>query len=141
MKRAALERSGGQCEAIGERYGLPPGVRCQRRVYPGHVQFDHYPRGAHDPHPDTRSLSNCLATCPTCNQLANNKEDTPREARIKRLQRREATHQSKMAAKIGVDIEPPKPTRKHKPKPIRSAGFGKGHRPIPSRPFPTKGSK
>lgn len=138
VKRAALERSGGQCEAIGERYGLPPGVRCQRRVHPGHVQYDHYPRPAHDPDPETRSIGNCLATCPECNQTANHKVDTPREAKMKRVQRREAEHVATMAEKVGLDAERPPPRRKHKPKPIRSRGFDKGHRPILSRPFPTR---
>ena len=44
VKRAALERSGGQCEAVGERYNLPAGVRCQNRVGVGMVQYDHYPQ-------------------------------------------------------------------------------------------------
>lgn len=142
VKRAALERSGGQCEAIGERYGLPPGVRCQNRVGVGMVQFDHYPRPAHDPDPETRSLGNCLATCPTCNQTAGHKVDTPREAKIKRVSRREQEHAAVMAEKTGMfHVKHPEPTRKRPRKKIQSRGFQTGKsRPIPNRPFP-KGPK
>lgn len=85
-KKAALARSGGRCEAVGERYGKAPGVRCSTPVAMGAVQFDHYPRGAHDPHPDTRTLGNCTACCPACNQYAANHTDKTVEAKMKRVQ-------------------------------------------------------
>ena len=126
VKRAALARSGGICEATGERYGLPAGVRCQRAIATGAVQFDHWPRGAHDPHPETRTAGNCVVCCPRCNQYANNKFDTPREAKMKRL--------DKKRGRLPLDIErPPK-----KPGKIKSRGFKQGHRPIPARPFPRR---
>lgn len=141
VKRAALERSGGQCEAVGERYGLPAGVRCHNRIGRGRVHFDHYPRGAHDPHPDTRTLGNCTATCPGCNQRANNKFDTPREQKIKKVSYDTALHAARMARKAGLDVDdPPKPRgrRGKKGPPIQSRGFPKGYRPIQSRPFPKR---
>ena len=133
VKVAALERSGGQCEAIGERYGLPAGVRCQRPVAWGAVQFDHYPRGAHDPHPDTRTLGNCVATCPACNQFAANHTDKQVEQKIKGVSYDEAVHRARMARKTGLDVadpEPPQGRRAKKGPPIRPRGFTKGHRPM-----------
>lgn len=111
VKRAALARSAGQCEAVGIRYGYAHGERCQRSVAKGSVNYEHYPRGAHDPSPETTTLANCTAICPACNTYANNKHDTPTEAKIKRIRR-----------KHGLDPD----TRKHKPKPIRSAPFRTG---------------
>ena len=136
VKRAALERGGGQCEAVGQRYGLPAGVRCQRTVHAKRVQFDHFPRGAHDPHPDTRTLGNCVATCPECNQYAANHTDKQVEQRIKNLSYDEALHQAKMARKAGVDVpDPPRPRgRQGRKQPIRS----NPNRRIPTRPFQTR---
>lgn len=109
-KAAALERADGQCEAVGVRYGLPAGVRCQRPVYKGHVQFDHYPRGAHDPHPETRSLGNCVACCPECNQFAANHTDKQVEQSIKNVSFDHALHTARMARKAGADVpDPPRP--------------------------------
>ena len=111
VKRAALERSGGRCEAVGVRYGYAPGERCQRAVHARRVNYEHYPRGAHDPHPETRTLGNCSAICPECNQYANNKVDTPREAKMKRV--------TKKRGRTALDLDrsekqPPKiKTRKH----------------------------
>lgn len=117
VKRAALERSGGICEAVGERYGLPPGVRCTTPIRMGAVQFDHYPRGAHDPHPDTRTIGNCTACCPAHNQWAANHIDKQVEQKIKDVRR-----------KHGLDPDTRKPRKK-----IQSPGFRKGHRPLRSR--------
>ena len=143
VKREAMERSGGQCEAVGERYGFPAGVRCPARVYKGHVNFEHYPRGAHDPHPETRAIGNCTAICPACNQFANNKHDTPREQKIKNMNYDHALHQAKMARKAGLDVPDPVKPRGRQAKsgpPIRSRGFTKGPKQrIPHRSFPKRG--
>lgn len=88
VKREALARSGGVCEAQGGRYGLPPSERCTTPIGPGKVQFDHWPRGAHDPSPGTRSLDNCVACCPAHNQYAANHTDKTVEAKLKRVQRK-----------------------------------------------------
>ena len=95
-RKAAYERSGGFCEASGVRYGKEPGERCNKPI--GKVfHADHYPRGAHDPHPDTRSLANCVACCPECNLYAAQHFDTPFEARLKKVLR-----------KRGLGPKPPK---------------------------------
>lgn len=88
VKKAAMERSQGRCEAVGVRYNYEPGERCTRPVGPGNVNYEHYPRGAHDPSPETRSLSNCTAICPQCNAWAAQKHDTPFEAKLKRSLRK-----------------------------------------------------
>lgn len=124
VRRAAEARAGGQCEAVGERYGLPPGIRCQRAVYKGRQHFDHWPRGAHDPHPDTVTLGNCALTCPECNTYANNHFDTPREAKIKRVRR-----------KHGLDPD----NRKPRPK-MRSRSTFPAGRKMQSRKFPQRKS-
>lgn len=138
VKRAALERSGGQCEATGERYGLPPGVRCQRPVGPGSVNFEHYPRGAHDPAPETRMLVNCTAICPQCNQYANNKHDTPREAKMKDVKYKHDLHVARASRKAGLDVPDPKRPRERKERPkMKSPAFRKDgpKQKIPSKKF------
>lgn len=133
VKKAAMERSGGRCEAVGVRYGYPAGERCQRPVAPGAVNYEHYPRGAHDPHPDTRTLGNCTAICPQCNQFANNKHDTQREQSIKNVSFDHALHQAKMARKAGVDVPDPVPQRgrQGKKRPIHARPTTWLFRPFP----------
>lgn len=101
--READARAAGRCEAIGERYGLPHGVRCNADLAVTGRERDHYPRGAHDPHPETRTAANCVVCCPACNQYAANHTDKKVEAKIKRIRK-----------KHGLDPA----TRKHRPKPI-----------------------
>lgn len=117
VKKAALLRAGGRCEASGVRYGLPPGTRCTALLSETGVHLDHYPRGAHDPHPDTRSLGNCVVTCPKCNLYAAHNFDTPFEAKLKRSLR-----------KRGLGTKPPK-TKARVPQPANhkwpKRGFGK----------------
>lgn len=132
-KAEALQRSGGQCEAVGERYGLPHGVRCQRPVHARRVNYEHWPRPAHDPHPETRTIANCTAICPECNQWANNHHDTPREQKLKRATYDQQLHEARMARKAGQDVQDPEKPRGRQGKkgpPIRSRGFQKFHRPM-----------
>lgn len=142
-KREMAERSGGRCEAVGGRaYGgryddLSDGERCSRPA----EHYDHWPRPAHDPHPETRTAANGVHTCAHHNQRANNKIDTPREQKIKRSSYDHALHEARMARKVGLDApDPPKPRGRQgkKPPPIRGRGFQKGSRPMPSKPFPKR---
>jgi 5-methylcytosine-specific restriction protein A len=87
-KREAEARAGGRCEATGIRYGLEPGVRCNADLSKTGIERDHYPRGAHDPHPETRTAANCVVCCPPCNQYAANHTDKKVEAKMKRLARK-----------------------------------------------------
>lgn len=112
--READDRADGRCEATGARYGLPDGVRCNADLAKTGRQRDHYPRGAHDPHPDTRSAGNCVVCCPRCNQYAAAHTDTPREAKMKRIARKRGPQD-----------------QRRKTKPIPS-------RPLQSRPFQSK---
>jgi 5-methylcytosine-specific restriction protein A len=81
VKRAALDRAKGQCEAVGPLYGLAPGVRCNARLDKG-INFDHVNGDSNGGEP---TLENCAATCPPCNQFKNNNTDTPRAAKTKRM--------------------------------------------------------
>lgn len=79
VRRAALERSGGLCEARGPLYGLPIDVRCNVSLEKGH----------HDDHvnPDgnggDNTLENCACVCHTCHAYKT-KNDVARIAKMKR---------------------------------------------------------
>ena len=49
IKREAVRRADGKCEAVGAVYGLPDNVRCNGDLSRG-KQIDHYPAPAGDPH-------------------------------------------------------------------------------------------
>lgn len=128
VKREALDRSGGQCEAVGLRYNFPIGVRCQRLVHKGRVHYEHYPRGAHDPDPETVEIGNCTAVCPECNLWAANHIDKQIEQKIKNLSYDDALHAARMKRKAGANVpDPVKPRgRQSKPQPpMKSRGFDK----------------
>ncbi len=60
VRRAALLRARGICEAMGTVYGLTAATRCHAPLAKG-VEFDHYPIRASDGGPAT--LENCVAGC------------------------------------------------------------------------------
>lgn len=80
IKREALKRSGGKCEAFGELYGLPAQIRCGADLGYG-VEFDHAILWANS---RDSSLSNCLAVCPSCHRYKSAKHDTPLAAKTVR---------------------------------------------------------
>jgi hypothetical protein len=79
-KRAALERSGGKCEARGDLYGLPAQITCGASLAYG-VEFDHFILWANS---RDSSLDNCLAVCPSCHRFKTANHDTPKAAKTKR---------------------------------------------------------
>jgi len=81
VKRAALKRSGGLCEATGFLYGLEPDKRCNGNLGNG-VIFDHILADSNNGEP---TLENCAAICTVCNRFKTDKFDTPRAAKIKRV--------------------------------------------------------
>ncbi len=83
VRRQAIERSGGFCEAVGGVYGLEPGVRCNSPLATG-VEFDHYPIRAADG--GDGSLNNCVAACRTCHRYKTRTFDGPEIAKRKRIQ-------------------------------------------------------
>lgn len=85
VKRAALERSGGICEAMGAVYGLEPGTRCTASLANG-VDFDHYPKSALDD--DSDGLDNCVACCRACHKHKTRTYDIPMQAKGKRIRRK-----------------------------------------------------
>lgn len=105
-KRAALERSGKRCEAVGKMYGLPDGQRCNADLSKG-VEFDHIilDANSHD-----NSLENCASVCPACHKHKTTKHDVPLAAKTVRQQDRNN----------GI---------KRKAVPIKSAGFQKADKP------------
>ena len=82
VKRAALKRSDGLCEAVGEVYGLPFGQRCNSPLSHG-VEFDHWPIPATDAGSDT--LDNCMTVCPSCHRRKTSSYDIPMQAKGKRV--------------------------------------------------------
>lgn len=81
-KRAAYDRSGELCEAVGSLYGLPPGQRCNMPLSRG-VEYDHIDLEAnsHD-----ASLENCAAVCPPCHRIKTTTHDIPKAAKTLRQQ-------------------------------------------------------
>ena len=82
VKRAALWRSKGKCEAKGAAYGFPRGVRCNANLAYG-VEYDHFPIRAADGGP--AELENCAAVCIKCHRWKTAKVDIPQIAKSKRL--------------------------------------------------------
>jgi hypothetical protein len=80
IKRAALERSGGKCEARGELYGLPVQITCGASLAYG-VEFDHFILWANS---RDSSFDNCLAVCPSCHRYKTANHDTPKAAKTVR---------------------------------------------------------
>lgn len=79
-KRLALKRSGGLCEATGERYGLEPGQRCGASLAHG-VEFDHeIPDGLGG----GNSLEECVCACIPCHRFKTANIDVPQIAKMKR---------------------------------------------------------
>lgn len=87
VRRQAIERSGGFCEAAGKAYGLEAAVRCNRPLVPG-VEFDHFPVRAADG--GDGSLDNCAAVCRCCHRYKTRAFDGPQIAKRKRIVRDEA---------------------------------------------------
>lgn len=73
VKRAAWNRAGGRCEAVGTMYGLADGVRCNLDLKIG-VNYDH-----DDPDANSRdnSLENCVCLCPPCHRYKTSHRDRP----------------------------------------------------------------
>lgn len=82
VKRAAWERSGERCEAVGAMYGLPPNQRCNMPLTRG-AEYDHIilDANSHD-----NSLENCAAVCIPCHRFKTDKHDTPTAAKTLRQQ-------------------------------------------------------
>lgn len=79
-KRQALKRSGNLCEAMGARYGLRPGQRCNAPLSFG-VEFDH---GNPDGNGGGNNLENCVCACIRCHDWKTRNVDVPMIAKGKR---------------------------------------------------------
>lgn len=130
VQRAALDRSGGICEAVGILYGWPVGVRCTAKLSKA-KNFDHVNGDSNGGKP---TLENCAVTCPKCNQIKNNKTDTPRAAKGLRTQDK---HRGIKTAKTPIPSRPkPAPEARTGSKiemAHRAAMAAKGKRIVPRR--------
>ncbi|HLO78157.1 MAG TPA: HNH endonuclease signature motif containing protein [Magnetospirillum sp.] len=80
VKRAALERAGNRCEAVGPLYGLPEGVRCNADLGYG-FDFDHVDLWANS---RDSSLDNVACVCRTCHRHKTARHDVPKAAKTVR---------------------------------------------------------
>jgi 5-methylcytosine-specific restriction enzyme A len=81
VKREAVKRSGGLCEASGVLYGLEPDTRCNASLAYG-IVIDHILADSNGGEP---TLENAAAICKKCNRFKTDKFDTPRAAKTKRM--------------------------------------------------------
>jgi 5-methylcytosine-specific restriction protein A len=106
VKRQALERSGGRCEASGPLYGLEPGQRCNAPLAGKRVEIDHYPIPATDEGSDV--LENAVACCTDCHGFKTRSYDIPMQAKGKRLAlRAEGIRKQSSFQSRGFDKAPP----------------------------------
>ena len=82
VKRDALKRSGGLCEAVGTWYGLGVGQRCNAPLSYG-VEIDHIDLDANS---KDNSLSNAAAICLKCHRFKTAHRDIPIAAKTLRQQ-------------------------------------------------------
>ncbi|HEV7253826.1 MAG TPA: HNH endonuclease signature motif containing protein [Mesorhizobium sp.] len=81
VREAAWFRSGGTCEAEGEAYGLPAGIRCDSSLDRG-VEYDHILPDGLGGEP---TLENCAAVCLPCHRWKTRQEDRPRMDKADRI--------------------------------------------------------
>lgn len=98
-RKLALLRSTKQCEAVGDWYGLPEGMRCTADLSSG-VEYDHLILDANS---KDNSLDNCRAVCPKCHAWKTANRDTPTAAKTVR--------QSFMGMKTRVKAKIPSPPK------------------------------
>jgi 5-methylcytosine-specific restriction endonuclease McrA len=82
VKREALKRSGGLCEAVGRTVRTPGSQRCNAPLGYG-VEFDHVLLAANG---GDNSLGNCAAVCKRCHSHKTRTHDTPVAAKTVRQQ-------------------------------------------------------
>lgn len=82
VKRLALKRADGRCEARGKWYGLPDNKRCSASLANG-VEFDHIILAANG---GDASLDNCASVCIPCHRFKTSTRDTPLAAKTLRQQ-------------------------------------------------------
>jgi 5-methylcytosine-specific restriction protein A len=82
VKRLAVKRAEGRCEAVGEVYGLAPGQRCYGDLGRG-LEIDHYPIPATDA--GSNVLDNAVVCCTTCHGFKTRTYDIPMQAKGKRV--------------------------------------------------------
>lgn len=106
-RREALRRSGKLCEAVGERYGLPKGQRCNCPLSNG-VEFHHELEAELG---GDNSLENCLAVCPPCHRFVTavgireiRKADRVRDKHSGAFKRKSPLSNSRLKKKVNGDV-------------------------------------
>jgi len=82
VRREAIRRSEGRCEAVGIVYGLEPGQRCNGDLARG-LEIDHYPIPATEAGSD--ELGNAVVCCLVCHRKKTANFDIPVQAKTKRV--------------------------------------------------------
>jgi len=116
VKRQALDRAQGCCEASGPVYGLPAGVRCNGDLSRG-KQIDHYPAPAGDPGSDV--LENAVVCCLTCHGFKTRYYDIPVLAKGKRV----ADKHQGIQRRSGRGFRKAEPQHTATTKPTKRVGF------------------
>lgn len=112
-RKQALVRSGMRCEAVGEWYGLPAGMRCTADLAYG-VEYDHYILDANS---KDNSLENCRAVCPRCHGWKTANRDTPLAAKTVRQKFMGMKTRSKQKIHSAGFAKSPKPVKLPMPGP------------------------
>ncbi len=80
VRRAAIKRADGRCEAVGKAYGLEPNTRCGASIAYG-FHIDHIvPDGLGG----DASLENAACVCKACHKVKTERQDTSQIAKMKR---------------------------------------------------------
>ncbi len=103
VRRAALARSGGICEDV------TAGYRCQSKLGPGNVEYDHQIPDGLGGEP---TLENCVVLCRIHHKIKTSTQDVPRMAKADRSKARHLSLKPSSSA------------------PIRSPGFARTQRAV-----------
>ena len=82
VRRDAVRRAQGRCEAVGPLYGLDAGQRCNGDLGRG-FEIDHYRLAATEEGSDT--LDNAVVCCSVCHRQKTSHYDVPAQAKSKRV--------------------------------------------------------
>jgi 5-methylcytosine-specific restriction protein A len=82
VRKAAVRRANGKCEAAGPVYGLEQGQVCGASLAYG-IEIDHYPIPATDP--DCTGLENAVVCCKKCHRWKTSNYDVPMQAKGRRI--------------------------------------------------------
>lgn len=103
VRRAALERAAGRCEASGPFYNRPFDDRCTIALVPKGYQFDHFFRWADG---GESTLENCRVVCLACHDWKTRNIDTPWAAKSKRIGRQDGPVELRRKPRVTIRSRP-----------------------------------